>query len=165
MSWIPETRIDANIITAAPPSTDCGIMDTNAAIFGQSPQRIRKMAPQESAIRFTIFVIEIMPTFCAKEVFGRTPSAAAKLDPRPSQMIPPESSESVASRSIPLSTQAQISPTVSTVVTMNMIATGRIASTRKTGFTSASFPKPAIPGSANQDASFTCWKLTTQEYV
>ena len=69
MSWIPETRIDANIITAAPPSTDCGIMDTNAAIFGQSPQRIRKMAPQESAIRFTIFVIEIMPTFCAKEVF------------------------------------------------------------------------------------------------
>ena len=50
-------HIYANIITAAPPSTDCGIMDTNAAIFGQSPQRIRKDVYKRQALPITRRVI------------------------------------------------------------------------------------------------------------
>ena len=153
MSWIPETRIDANIITAAPPSTDCGIMDTNAAIFGQSPQRIRENGSAGKCHTVYDFCHRNNADVLCKRSIRENASAAAKLDPRPSQMIPPESSESVASRSIPLSTQAQISPTVSTVGYDEHDRYRENCSTRKTGFTSASFPKPAIPGSANQDAS------------
>ena len=127
ISWIPEIRIDANIITAAPPRTDCGMMDISAPIFGQNPHRIRKIAPMEIAKRLTTFVRETSPTFCENEVFGSTPNSAAKADPSPSQITPPDSSESVASRSIPPSIQAEISPTVSIAVTINMMPIGMIA--------------------------------------
>ena len=132
ISWIPLTTIEENIITAAPPSTDCGMIETIAPSFGIRPHRIRNTAPVASAMRLTTFVIVTRPTFWLNEVFGRTPNSAAILEPSPSQITPPESSLSVASRSIPPSTTPEISPTVSTAVTINMIRTGKIARISKT---------------------------------
>ena len=46
ISWIPLMTMDENIITAAPPSTDCGMMDTSAAqLRAIRPHKIRKIAP------------------------------------------------------------------------------------------------------------------------
>ena len=87
------------------------------------------------AVRFTTFVIVTRPTFWLKDVFGRIPNNAAKDEPIPSQITPPESSLSVASRFIPPSITPEISPTVSTAVTMNMIMIGAMARTSNTGFT------------------------------
>lgn len=98
-----------------------------APIFGQKPQITRNIAPIEIANLLTTFVIETRPTFCENEVFGSTPKSAANDEPIPSQITPPESSESVASLSIPPSTQAEISPTVSIAVTINMMPIGMIA--------------------------------------
>ena len=119
--------MDANIITAAPPSTDWGITDMMAPIFGQKPQRIRKIAPMEIAKRLTTFVMDTRPTFCEKEVFGSTPNSAANEEPSPSQITPPDNSVSVASRAIPPSMQAEISPTVSIAVTINIMPMGIMA--------------------------------------
>ena len=55
--------IDENIITAAPPSTDCGIIDISAPSLGNNPHSIRNTAPHASAILFTTFVIVTSPTF------------------------------------------------------------------------------------------------------
>ena len=99
------------------------------------------------------------PTFWLKEVFGRTPSSAAKEDPRPSHITPPESSLSVASRPRPPSVIPEISPTVSTAVTTNMIQIGTIAFASNTHLTGMIF------GIANQDASATLLQLTTQDFV
>ena len=70
---------------------------------------------------------DIRPTFWLKEVLGNTPNSAAKVEPRPSQMTPPDSSLSEGSRFMPPSITPEISPTVSTAVTINMTSTGRIA--------------------------------------
>ena len=66
------------------------------AQLGTRPQRIRKMPPVASAKRLTTLVMLTRPTFWLKEVLGSTPNSAAKLEPIPSQMTPPDSSVSVA---------------------------------------------------------------------
>ena len=99
------------------------------------------------------------PTFCEKEVFGSTPNSAANEDPRPSHITPPESSVSVASRPRPPSITPEISPTVSTAVTINIINTGRIARRSNTGFTGINV------GIANQDASATFCQFNTHAFV
>ena len=107
----------------------------------------------------TIFVMATSPTFWLKEVFGRTPNRAAKLEPIPSQIMPPDSSVSVASRPMPPSVTPEMSPTVSTAVTTNMIITGITALQSKTGFTGISF------GMENQLASATLSQFNTQAFV
>ena len=158
-SWIPLTTIDANIITAAPPRTLCGMIEINAASFGNRPQNTRKIAPIESAKRFTTFVIATRPTFWLKDVFGSTPKIAAKEEPRPSHITPPASSVSVASLPIPPSITPEISPTVSTAVTMNIIITGTIARRSNTGFTGKSC------GIEIHAASFTFCQFNTHAFV
>ena len=93
------------------------------------------MPPIAIVNRLTTLFSATSPTFWLKDVFGRTPNNAAKEDPRPSQMIPPESSLSLGSRFIPPSQTPEISPTVSTAVTMNMTMIGRIAFASNTHFT------------------------------
>ena len=112
-----------------------------------------------SAMRLTTFVIVTRPTFWLNEVFGRTPNSAAILEPSPSQITPPESSESVASRPMPPSITPEISPTVSTAVTMNMISTGTMARRSKTRGTGISF------GMENQEASATLSQFKTHALV
>ena len=159
MSWIPLMTMEENIITAAPPRTGCGMIDTRAPSFGNRPQRIRKTAPVARAKRLTTLVIVTRPTFWLKEVFARTPKSAAKDDPRPSQITPPDNSESVASRPRPPSITPEISPTVSTAVTMNMIITGTIARASNEIFTGIR------DGTANQLACATLSKFSTQAFV
>ena len=158
MSWIPLTTMEENIITAAPPRTLWGMMDTSAASFGNSPQKIRKIAPVANAKRFTTFVMATRPTFWLKEVLGSTPKMAAREEPRPSQITPPDSSVSVASRPIPPSITPEISPTVSTAVTINMIITGTMARISNTMGTGTSF------GTANQSASATLSQFNAQAF-
>lgn len=99
------------------------------------------------------------PTFWLKEVLGSTPNSAAKLEPIPSQMTPPDSSVSVASRSMPPMITPEISPTVSTAVTMNIIMTGAIARISNTGLTGIS------SGNANHLASATLFQFSTHALV
>ena len=129
------------MMTAAPPNTDWGIIETSAANLGNKPQIIRKIAPHAKAKRLTILVIVTNPTFCEKDVLGKTPNKAAMDEPIPSQITPPDNSWSVASLDIPPSITPEISPTVSTAVTINIIKTGKIALKSKTGFTGMSFGK------------------------
>ena len=106
----------------------------------------------------TILVMVTRPTFWLKEVLGSTPKMAAKEEPRPSHMTPPESSLSVASRPMPPSVTPEISPTVSTAVTINMIITGMMARRSNTGFTGISL------GMENQLAERTASQLSTQPW-
>ena len=73
-----------NMRITPPPSTSIGIEDTTAPIFGTKPQMIRKMAPMVTTPRLITPVMETMPTFWLKEVFGRPPKIPATADPRPS---------------------------------------------------------------------------------
>ena len=159
ISWMPLTTMDANMITAAPPKTDCGMMDTTAPNFGHRPHRIRKTAPQAKALRFTILVMVTRPTFWLNDVFGNTPKRAAKLEPMPSQTTPPESSLSVASRSMPPCVTPEMSPTVSTAVTMNITSTGAMARMSNTGATGSGF------GMANHAAAATLSQFKTHALV
>ena len=159
MSWMPDTTMEENIMTAAPPRTAWGMMEMSAPSLGMRPQSIRKMAPVASAPRLTTLVMATRPTFWLKEVLGRTPKQAATVEPRPSQMMPPLSSLSVASRPMPPSMTPEMSPTVSTAVTMNMIMTGRMARRSKTILTGTSF------GMANQLASATLFQFSTHALV
>ena len=113
----------------------------------------------DSAPRLTTLVMVTRPTFWLNEVFGRTPNSAANEEPRPSQLTPPDSSLSVASRPMPPSITPEISPTVSTAVTMNMTSTGRIARRSKTGFTGMSL------GTENQSACATLSQFSTHALV
>ena len=111
------------------------------------------------ANRLTTLVMATRPTFWLKEVLGSTPNRAAKEDPRPSHMTPPASSQSVASRPRPPSITPEMSPTVSTAVTTNIIITGRTARRSKMGFTGMSL------GISNQAASATFCQFSTQALV
>ena len=82
-------------------------------------------------------------------MLGSTPKTAATAEPKPSQTTEPESSLSLGSRLRPPSVTPEVSPTVSTAVTMNMMHIGMIASMRNTGLTGMSL------GSANQAAEPT----------
>ena len=62
-SLMPDTAMEANIITAAPPRTLWGIMEITAASLGLRPASTRKMAPQVRAIRLTTLVMVTSPTF------------------------------------------------------------------------------------------------------
>ena len=146
-------------MTAAPPRTDCGMMETTAPSFGHRPHRMRKIAPVEMAKRLTTLVMATRPTFWLKEVLGRTPKRAAKEEPRPSQMTPPDSSLSVASRPSPPSITPEMSPTVSTAVTMNIIRTGRMARRSNTGLIGISL------GISNQGALATLSQFKTHALV
>ena len=99
------------------------------------------------------------PTFWLKEVFGSTPNSAAKEEPRPSHITPPESSLSVASLPRPPSVIPEISPTVSTAVTINMIRIGTMARASNTHFTGIS------AGTANHFACATLSQFRTQAFV
>ena len=123
------------------------------------PQRIRKTAPVASAPRLTTLVMATRPTFWLNEVLGSTPKQAAKVEPRPSQMTPPDSSLSLGSRFIPPSITPEISPTVSTAVTMNMTITGRMARRSNTILTGTNL------GMANQLACATLSQLRTHALV
>ena len=112
-----------------------------------------------SAKRLTTLVMLTRPTFWLKEVLGSTPNSAAKLEPIPSQMTPPDSSVSVASRSMPPMITPEISPTVSTAVTINIIMTGAIARISNTGLTGISW------GNANHLASATLFQFSTHALV
>ena len=146
-------------MTAAPPRTLWGMMDTTAASLGSRPHSTRKIAPQARAVRLTILVMVTRPTFWLKEVLGSTPNRAAKEEPRPSHITPPASSWSVASRPMPPSVTPEISPTVSTAVTMNMIITGMMARRSNTGLTGISC------GMETQLAWATLSQLSTQALV
>ena len=102
------------------------------------PHAIRKIPPVAIQKRFTTLFIATRPTFWLKDVFGSTPNSAAKEDPSPSHITPPESSLSVASLPRPPSVIPEISPTVSTAVTINMIRIGTIARASNTHFTGIS---------------------------
>ena len=65
----------------------------------------------------------------------------------------------IRDRTIPHSITPEISPTVSTAVTTNMIRIGRIARASNTSFTGMSF------GTANQEASATLDQFSTQALV
>ena len=151
--------MEENIITAAPPRTDWGMMDTRAPSLGHRPHRIRNTAPVARANRLTTLVMATRPTFWLKEVLGSTPNSAAKEEPRPSHITPPDSSRSAASRPRPPSITPEMSPTVSTAVTMNIIITGRMARRSKTGFTGISL------GISNQAAPATFCQFSTQALV
>ena len=159
ISWIPLTTIDENIITAAPPRTLCGMIEISAASFGNSPHAIRKIPPVAIQKRFTTLFMATRPTFWLKEVFGSTPNSAAKEEPRPSHITPPESSLSVASLPRPPSVIPEISPTVSTAVTINMIRIGTMARASNTHFTGIS------AGTANHFACATLSQFRTQAFV
>ena len=151
--------IDENIITAAPPSTDCGMIDISAPSLGISPHNIRNTAPDASATLLTTLVIATSPTFWLNDVLGSTPNIAASVEPRPSHITPPESSLSVASLPIPPSITPEISPTVSTAVTTNITSTGSIALKSNTGLTGINF------GIAIHLASATLFQLSTHDLV
>ena len=114
------------------------------------------------AKRLTIFVMAIKPTFWLKDVLGSTPKNAAIEEPRPSQITEPDSSLSVASLARPPSVIAEVSPTVSTAVTINIITIGMIA---RRSIISLLNPKGINAGTANQLASLTFEKSRTQEQV
>ena len=134
-------------------------MEISAPSLGIRPHRIRKMAPEARAMRLTTLVMATRPTFWLKEVLGSTPNRAAKEEPRPSQITPPDSSLSVGSRFMPPSMTPEISPTVSTAVTTNMIITGIIARISNTILTGISL------GMANQEACATLFQLSTHALV
>ena len=159
ISWMPLTTMEANMMTAAPPRTDWGMMETTAASLGHRPHRIRKMAPQARALRLVILVMVTRPTFWLKEVFGNTPKKAANVEPRPSHMTPPESSLSVASRFMPPCVTPEMSPTVSTAVTTNITRTGAMARMSNTGAMGIRL------GMANQAASATLSQFRTHALV
>ena len=117
------------------------------------------MAPVARAKRLTTLVMATRPTFWLKEVLGSTPKRAAKEEPSPSQMTPPESSLSVASLPRPPSITPEMSPTVSTAVTTNMMSTGTMARRSNTGFTGSSL------GISNQAAFATLLQFSTQALV
>ena len=135
------------------------MMEIRAPSLGIRPHRIRNTAPEARAMRLTTLVMATRPTFWLKEVLGSTPNSAAKVEPRPSQMTPPDSSLSVGSRFMPPSITPEMSPTVSTAVTMNMISTGRMARISNTILTGTSL------GMANQEACATLSQLSTQALV
>ena len=159
ISWIPLTIIDENIITAAPPSTDCGMIDINAPSLGIRPHNIRNTAPDASAILLTTLVIATRPTFWLNDVLGSTPKSAASDEPKPSHITPPESSLSVASLPTPPTITPDISPTVSTAVTTNITSTGSIALKSNTGLTGINL------GIAIHLASATLFQLSTHDLV
>ena len=159
ISWMPLTTMDENMMTAAPPSTACGMMEMTAPSFGHKPHRMRNTAPAAKALRFTIFVMATRPTFWLNEVFGSTPNSAANDEPKPSHITPPESSLSVASRSMPPCVTPEMSPTVSTAVTMNITNTGAMARMSNTGATGMR------SGTANHAALATLLQFNTHALV
>ena len=110
-------------------------MEISAASFGNKPAIIIIIAPVAIANLLTTLVMATRPTFWLKEVFGRTPNTAASEEPSPSHITPPESSLSVASLPSPPSVIPEISPTVSTAVTTNIMQIGTIAFASNTHFT------------------------------
>ena len=151
---MPLTRIMANIMTAAPPSTDWGMTDSSADSLGQKPHRIRNTAPVMMQKRFTTLVTPTRPTFWLKEVLGRTPNREARKLPRPSATTPPESSLVVGSRFRPPLAIPEMSPTVSTAVATYIISMATIACQLNSIATGIKL------GRLNQAASATGWKST-----
>ena len=68
----PDVRIEPNIIMVHPPTTESGSEAKKFPIGGSSPARIIHTAPVIMVKRFTTFVMATSPTFCEKDVTGRT---------------------------------------------------------------------------------------------
>ena len=153
---MPEITMLANMNTAAPPKTGWGMMLMMAPILGNRPASTRMAAPMAMAKRLTTLVMPTRPTFWLKEVLGSTPNRAATAEPKPSQTTAPDSSLSVGARSRPPSTTPEVSPMVSTAVTMNMMHMGMMASSLKRMLVKISL---GGRGRANHLAAPTCSHL------
>ena len=109
--------------------------------------------------RLTTFVIATKPTFWLNDGFGSTPNAAANVEPRPSHTTPPDSSLFDGGRSMPPCVTPEMSPIVSTAVTMNITSTGAMARMSNTGATGIR------SGMANHDAAATLSQFSTHAFV
>ena len=72
--WIPEVKMEPNIIIVQPPRTDWGREAKKFPTGGSSPARIMQAAPVMIVNRLTTFVMAIRPTFWEKEVTGGQPN-------------------------------------------------------------------------------------------
>lgn len=96
---IPSYRIEPNIITVHPPSTDCGRELKKAPSGGNRDARIRIKAPIRIVNRLITPVIVTSPTFWLKEVSGRHPKHPEIVLENPSTARDPCSSSILMSRS------------------------------------------------------------------
>ncbi len=66
--WMPTTATVANIASAAPPRTGCGMPATTAAALGNRPSRIMMTPAEPTTQRLFTLVRRTRPTFSAKHV-------------------------------------------------------------------------------------------------
>ena len=116
-----------NTVMIAPPSTALGMAENRAPSFGKNPDIIRINAPVAMHHLLTTFVMETIPAFCPKAVFGSALKMAAVVEPRASARMAPEVSFSVASRSNPAIVIPEVFPMVSSPEVTNNAAKLRIA--------------------------------------
>jgi len=64
----PDDRTVANMASAAPPSTACGMPATIAAAFGSNPRMIMMTPAAATTYRLLTRVSRTRPTFSAKHV-------------------------------------------------------------------------------------------------
>ena len=130
---IPSYRIEPNIITVHPPSTDCGRELKKAPSGGNRDARIRIKAPIRIVNRLITPVIVTSPIFWLKEVSGRHPKHPEIVLENPSTARDPCSSSILMSRSKdPLHT-AVVAPVVSAAETRKTIAIVKNAPRSNTG--------------------------------
>ena len=113
--WIPTTATVANIASAAPPSTGCGMPATIAAAFGSNPRMIMIAPAAATTYRLLIRVSRTRPTFSAKQVYGKElripPRVVARPSARRARAMSP-----LPMRFSTISPVAKTSPVVSTAV-------------------------------------------------
>ena len=85
---MPVAATMPNMTRPAPPSTTVGRDSTSAAIFGNSPSRIRMMPPVTQTKRLLTPVTATRPTFCEKLVYGKVLKMPPIKVPRPSVRRP-----------------------------------------------------------------------------
>ena len=78
--WIPDVKMDPNIIMVHPPKTASGRDAKKFPTGGRRPARIMLTAPVMMVKRLTTFVIATRPTFWEKEVTGGHPNNAENAD-------------------------------------------------------------------------------------
>ena len=108
-----ESAADAtmpNMTITPPPNISIGMVVMKAPIFGARPHRMRNRAPIVTTWRLMRPVIAINPTFWLKDVLGIAPKMPDSAVPRPSALVAPISSRSVAGRPAPPSQIADTAP-------------------------------------------------------
>ena len=151
---IPVTVMAANTVRVAPPSTHWGTLVRKAENFGSIPAIPNIMAARAATQRFTTLVVVTIPTFWLKVTLGSPPKKAPMILLSPNPRIPPRSSLSVASLSIPPMVVAVTSP----MACRELMANSRPIATQDE--TSNSIPKCIIFGRANMPARPTALKST-----